>query len=130
MRAEAAPALDPRRTLAAIRAAAEARRFLTYGAVAAASGIPWNAARRRMDPHLYALCLWATGRGWPLLSALVVDQKSVAHGRLRGRPLIGFARCAERAGRIVGGDAAAFLAAEQEAVFAWAERVRGDELHD
>lgn len=125
-----APTLDPRLTLAAIRAAAEARRFLSYGDVAAASGLPWNAARRRMDPHLFGVCRWATARGWPLLSALVVDQKSAAHGRMRGRPLIGFARCAERVGRFVGEDAAAFLAVEQEAVFAWAERVRGDELHD
>ncbi len=125
------PALDFRRTVAAIRAAAEARRFLSYGAVAAASGLPWSLARRRMDPHLFAVCRWATGRGWPLLSALVVEQKSVAHGAMRGRPLIGFARCAERAGRIVGEDAAAFLAREQEAVFAWAERMRGrDDLHD
>lgn len=125
-----APGLDPRATLAAIRAAAEARRFLTYGAVAAASGLPWGQARRRMDPHLFALCRWATGRGWPLPSALVVDQKSVAHGAMRGRPLIGFARAAERAGRIVGEDAAEFLRREQLAVFDWAERVRGHELHD
>lgn len=121
-------ALDRARTLAAIRAAAEARRFVTYGAVAAASGLPWSAARRRMDPHLYSLCAWATGRGWPLLAALVVDQKSLAHGAMRGRPLIGFARCAERCGRIVGADAAAFLAEEQTRVFEWAERERGHDL--
>jgi hypothetical protein len=126
-----APALDPRLTVAAIRAAAEARRFLSYGDVAEASGLPWNLARRRMDPHLFGVCRWATRRGWPLLSALVVDKRSVAHGAMRGRPLIGFARAAERAGRFVGEDAAAFLAREQEAVFDWAERVRGsDELHN
>ncbi len=125
------PTLDPRRTLAAIRCAAESRRFLSYGDVAAASLLPWSLARRRMDPHLFAICRDATQRGWPLLSALVVDQKSVAHGAMRGRPLVGFARCAERAGRFVGEDAAAFLAREQEAVFGWAERMRGrDDLHD
>jgi hypothetical protein len=124
-----APALDIRATFQAIRAAAESRRFLSYGTVAAASGVPWSAARRRMDPHLYALCRSATGRGWPLLSALVVDQGSVAHGDMRGRPLIGFARAAERCGRIVGADAAAFLAEEQERVFEWAERERGHDLH-
>jgi hypothetical protein len=43
---------------------------------------------------------------------------------MRGRPLIGFARAAERCGRIVGPDAAAFLAEEQERVFAWAEETR------
>jgi 5-methylcytosine-specific restriction protein B len=114
--------------LAAIRAAAEARRFLSYGAVAAASGLPWSAARRRMDPHLFDLCHRATAHGWPLLSALVVDQRSLAHGAMRGRPLIGFARCAERCGRITGPDAAAFLAEEQERVFAWAAAHRGRPL--
>jgi 5-methylcytosine-specific restriction protein B len=118
----AEPGLSMAATLAAIRAAAERRGFVTYGAVAAASGLPWSAARRRMDPHLFALCRWATARGWPLLSAIVVDQRSVAHGAMRGRPLIGFARAAERLGRIVGEDAAAFLAEEQARVFAWAGR--------
>ena len=122
-------ALDRGRSFASIRAAAEARRFLSYGAVAAASGLAWSAARRRMDPHLFALCQWATERGWPLLSAIVVDQKSVAHGAMRGRPLIGFARAAERCGRIVGGDAAAFLADEQQRVFAWADKERGHVLY-
>ena len=122
-------ALDRGRSFAAIRAAAETHSFLSYGAVAAASGLAWQAARRRMDPHLFALCAWATDRGWPLLSAIVVDQKSVAHGAMRGRPLIGFARAAERCGRIVGGDAAAFLAEEQERVFAWADKERGHVLY-
>ena len=123
------PALDRGRSFAAIRAAAEARRFLSYGAVAAASGLAWQAARRRMDPHLFALCAWAMERGWPLLSAIVVDQKSVPHGAMRGRPPIGFARAAERCGRIVGGDAAAFLAEEQQRVFAWADKERGHVLY-
>ncbi|MDO9708442.1 hypothetical protein [Paracraurococcus lichenis] len=108
---------------------AEARHFLSYGDVAAASGVPWNAARRRMDPHLFDLCRRATARGWPLLSALVVDKPSVAHGAMRGRPLVGFARAAERCGRIIGGDAASFLADEQQHVFAWAAKEQGHVLH-
>ena len=116
-------------SFAAIRAAAERRAFITYGAVAAASGLAWNAARRRMDPHLFALCGWATERGWPLLSAIVVDQRSVAHGAMRGRPLIGFIRAAERCGRVTGGDAAGFLADEQQRVFAWAEKEKGHVVH-
>lgn len=115
-------------TLAAIHAAARARRFLSYGDVAAASGLAWSAARRRMDPHLYDLCRRATERGWPLLSAIVVDRPSVPHGAMRGRPLIGFARAAERCGRIVGLDAAAFLAEEQQRVFDWAAGVTAPRL--
>jgi hypothetical protein len=123
------PHLDLARSLAAIHAAAGARRFLSYGAVAEASGLRWQQARRRMDPHLFALCAAATARGWPLLSAIVVDQKSVSHGGMRGRPLIGFFRAAARCGRIVGEDAVAFLAAEQLRVFDWAEKVSEHELH-
>jgi 5-methylcytosine-specific restriction protein B len=120
--------LDPARTLAAIHAAASARRFLSYGEIAAASGLAWSAARRRMDPHLFGLCRRATERGWPLVSAVVVDRPSVPHGAMRGRPLIGFARAAERCGRIVGPDAAAFLAEEQHRVFDWAAKERLDDL--
>ncbi len=122
--------LEFQRSLAAIRSATECRAFLSYGDVAAASGLTWQAARRRMDPHLFALCRAATTRGWPLPTAIVVDRESLAHGAMTGRPLIGFAGAAERCGRIVGGDAAAFLAAEQQRVFEWAERERGNVLHD
>ncbi|MCO6417730.1 hypothetical protein JYK14_16395 [Siccirubricoccus sp. KC 17139] len=122
--------LDLARSLAAIRQAAEARRFLSYGDVAAASGLAWSVARRRMDPHLFDLCRRGTARGWPLLPAIVVDKRSVPHGAMRGRPLIGFARAAERCGRVIpGGDAASFLAAEQRRVFDWAEKERGHDLH-
>lgn len=122
-------ALDPARSVAAIRAAAATQRFLSYGDVAEANGMAWSEARRRIDPHLFGICRDATARGWPLLSAIVVDRRSVAHGAMRGRPLIGFARCAERCGRIVGEDAAAFLAEEQERVFAWARGEVGDVVH-
>jgi len=89
-------ALDARVTLRAIVAAASARRCLSYGDVATANGLPWSQARRRMDPHLFALCRAATAAGRPLPSAIVVDALSRAHGRMTGRPLIGFVRCAER----------------------------------
>ncbi|WP_128080052.1 hypothetical protein [Roseicella frigidaeris] len=128
-----APAPSPALSLAAslrhIHAAAAARRYVSYGGLAAASGLGWSAARRRMDPHLFDLCRRAAARGWPLLSAIVVDRPSLAHGAMRGRPLIGFARAAERLGRIVGGNAAEFLAEEQQRVFAWAEREGDHVLH-
>jgi len=127
--------LERAATFRAIREAAEVRRFISYGDVAAASGLPWSAARRRMDPHLFALCQWSTAQGWPLLSAIVVDKPNLPHGAMRGRPLVGFARASERCGRIIpDGDAVAFLAAEQRRVFAFfashgAEKERGHVLH-
>jgi hypothetical protein len=90
--------LDPARSLAAIRAVALARRCLSYADVAAASFLPWNAARRRMDPHLFALCAWSLDRGGPLLSAIVVNKHLVATGRMEGRTLAGFTAMAARLG--------------------------------
>ena len=121
--------LDIRRTLAAIRTAAERRACLSYAAVAEASGLSWREARRRMDPHLFGLCRWALERGWPLLSAVVVNQALVASGRMEGRTLIGFTAAARRLGVVVGADPAVFLRREQEAVFAWARRESGRDLY-
>jgi hypothetical protein len=126
-----AAGMDLRTTLVAIRAVAERRRFTTYGLVAAANGLSWRQARRRIDPHLFALCRWARERDWPLLSALVVDRPALATGAMTGRPLVGFVRAAERLGCVgaVALPAAEFLRREQELVFDWAERERGRDLH-
>jgi len=121
--------LDFGRTLAAICAAAERRACLSYAAVAEASGLSWREARRRMDPQLFGLCRWALERGWPLLSAVVVNKALVASGRMEGRTLIGFTTAARRLGVAVGADLAGFLRREQEAVFAWAQRERGCDLY-
>ncbi len=121
--------LDPARTLAAIRAAAEQRRCLSYADVAAASFLPWRAARRQMDPHLFKLCADAQARGWPLLSAIVVNRHLVPDCRMEGRALAGFTAMVARLGVGVGTDPAAFLKREQDAVFHWAEKERGRDLH-
>jgi hypothetical protein len=121
--------LDPARTLAAIRAAAEQRRCLSYADVAAASFLPWRAARRQMDPHLFKLCAEAQARGWPLLSAVVVNKHLVSDCRMEGRALAGFSAMVARLGVAVGTDPAAFLKREQDAVFHWAEKERGRDLH-
>jgi hypothetical protein len=120
--------LDGGRSLAAIRAAAEQRRCLAYADIAAASFLPWAAARRRMDPHLFALCAWSLARGGPLLSAIVINRHLVASGRMEGRALAGFTAMAVRLGARVT-DPVAFLRDEQAKVFDWAEKERGHELH-
>jgi 5-methylcytosine-specific restriction protein B len=121
--------LDPARSLAAIRGAAERRRCLSYADVAAASFLPWRAARRQMDPHLFKLCADAQARGWPLLSAIVVNKPLVAECRMEGRALAGFTAMVARLGAPIGRDPADFLRREQEAVFTWAEKERGRDLH-
>lgn len=127
--ASEAPRLDPARSLAAIRAAARDRRCLSYADVAAASFLAWNAARRRMDPHLFALCAWSLERGGPLVSAIVVNKHLVADRRMEGRTLAGFTAMAVRLGARIGTDPAAFLRAEQDRVFDWAAKEQGHDLH-
>jgi DhnA family fructose-bisphosphate aldolase class Ia len=128
-RAVEAERLDPARSLAAIRAAARQRRCLSYAAVAAASFLPWHAARRQMDPHLFKLCAEAKAHGWPLLSAIVVNKHLVAERRMEGRTLAGFTAMANRLGARIGTDPAAFLRSEQDRVFDWAEREAAHDLH-
>jgi 5-methylcytosine-specific restriction protein B len=121
--------LDMGRSLAAIREAASQRRCLSYADIAAASFLSWNAARRRMDPHLFAVCAMAQSRGWPLLSAIVVNKHLVAAGRMEGRTLAGFSAMVARLGAHIGPDPAAFLRAEQARVFDWASREAPHDLH-
>lgn len=121
--------LDPARTRDAILAAARARRFLSYGDVAAASFLAWPEARRRMDAHLQAVCAASLAAGGPLLSAIVVNRGGVTTGRMEPRALAGFTAMARRLGVAVGPDPREFLAREQARVLDWAITEREDALH-
>lgn len=124
-----APRLDLARSRAAILAVARARRFLSYGDVAAASFLAWPEARRRMDAHLQALCAQSLRAGGPLLSAIVVNRGGVATGRMEARALAGFTAMAARLGVAVGPDPAVFLMREQARVFDWSLREQDHALH-
>ncbi len=58
--------LDPEKTYATILAAARAHRFVSYGDLAAASGVPWPRARHLVPQHLGQLVAVAHERDWPL----------------------------------------------------------------
>jgi 5-methylcytosine-specific restriction protein B len=122
-------ALCPARTRAAIVTAARARRFLSYGEVAAASFLAWPEARRRMDAHLQGVCAASLRAGGPLLSAIVVNRTGLATGRMEARALAGFTAMAGRLGVTVGSNPADFLAREQTRVFDWAMTEHDDALH-
>lgn len=120
--------LEFRKSVTAIRTVAEQRHYISYGDVGAASGFAWKEARRTIDRHLDELCRWAHLRGWPLITALVVEKPNVTSGKLEGVALDGFIRTAKRLDRYVTGDEKAFLKAEQESVFAWADAWRGQDV--
>jgi hypothetical protein len=101
--------------------AAKAQRFTTYGALAEASGVPWQKARRRMDGpvgHLNHLLTICHARGLPLLTALCVNQEGVNDGSLSQIALTGFIKDAQRLGYAIA-DVKKFLRECQARCFAW-----------
>jgi 5-methylcytosine-specific restriction enzyme B len=111
--------LDLEKTYQVIRRAALERRFLSYGDIAEASGVSWNAAFRRIAPHLDQLVARAHERGWPLLSAIVVNKEDVTTGKLEGTAREGLLSAAKGVGLTVE-DPGKFVMEQQKEVFAWA----------
>ena len=70
--------------------------------------------------HLDQLVKISHERGWPLLSAIVVNKENVETGELAGESLAGFLAAVDKIGVPVE-DPQAFLKQQQQAVFAWAE---------
>jgi 5-methylcytosine-specific restriction protein B len=113
-------ALNPELTYGAIVEAAKARRFVSYGHLAEASGVPWNKAHRPLPVLLGRLVLLAHVRGWPMLSAITVNKDELESGRLTGSSLSGFLSAAKSIGLDPGGDPDAFVRDQQARVFEWA----------
>lgn len=111
--------LDFQKSFELIRKAAADGRFLSYKELADASGSDWSKVRYAINTHLGDLLDYAYGKGWPLLSAIVVNQKNVATGEMEPRTLTGFVEAARGLGYSVT-DEKAFLREQQELVFAWA----------
>jgi hypothetical protein len=112
---------DLETTVAVIRDCAKIRRFLSYKDVADASGLEWSRIHWEVGPHLLRVCEYAHGKGWPLLSAIVVNTDKLKTGEMKTTNLEGFIEAAQRVGRDVGTDYAKFVREEQERVFLWAD---------
>lgn len=108
------------RSLDLIRIAAAERRFLSYKDLADGSGADWSRVRYAMNRHLGDLIQYAHGKGWPMLSAIVVNQQNVATGAMEPETLKGFAEAARWLGYSVH-DEKTFLEEQQRLIFAWAE---------
>lgn len=100
--------------------AARERRFLSYKEIADASDVEWGQAHYAIGDHLYKLVEYAHLHGWPLLSAIVVNKPNVATGDMEPSTLKGFIGAA-RFLKIPVTDEQAFLRAEQQRVFEWAQ---------
>jgi hypothetical protein len=107
-----------------IRAAARDHRFISYKELADCSGVDWNVAHYAIGPHLWDLVEYAHLRGWPMLSAIVVNKQNVATGRMETETLRGFIAAAQALGKVVTNEER-FLREQQEAVFEWARGALG-----
>lgn len=111
--------LDVQTSIGVIRAAAEEGRFLSYTALTEQSGIDWSKVRYALNAHLGHIVDYAHGMGWPMLSAIVVNQRHLSSGGMDKTTLRGFAEAARWLGYTVP-DEKGFLIEQQDLVFAWA----------
>ena len=111
--------LDSEKTYKTLLAAAKEQSLLTFDDLAIANDVDRKTARAQLRKHLGKLSKIGHGLGWPLLSAIVVEEKDRQSGNLVGSALNEFLAVAKSTGAEVG-DSSNFLAREREKVFHWA----------
>jgi hypothetical protein len=100
-RVQAKQHLNLETSMRMLRSAAINKACVTYGEIAAASGVPWSRARHQMNGpkgHLALLLDICFARRLPLLPALCVNQRGMATGDLEDNALQGFVLGAQRLG--------------------------------
>lgn len=117
--------LDFDKTFRAVLKAARERRFLSYKQLADESGVEWSKVRYAAGQHLGGLLEFAHRKGWPLLSAIVVNQQNLELGHMEPSTLKGFCEAARALGYVVS-DQETFLKDQQNRVFEWATTSAGD----
>jgi hypothetical protein len=100
------------------------RRFISYGEIADIHGADWSNVRYLSNTHLWDVVQYAHHRGWPMLSAVIVNKQHLGTGKMEPSTLKGFIGAAELLGHDVD-DPEAFLVEQQEACFLWARQFRG-----
>jgi hypothetical protein len=108
--------LDFEKSFEIIRRAAAEGRFVSYKELADASGADWNQVHYSVGRHLWALVEYAQRKGWPMLSAIVVNKQNLANGKMEPGTLKGFLAAARELGYSVI-DEEAFLREQQQRVF-------------
>ncbi len=103
-----------------IRQSAENGEFLSYKDLADASGAEWSRVHYGIGKHLWDLVEYAHRKGWPMLSAIVVNKPHVKTGNMEPDSLKGFITAARQLGLTVT-DENEFLREQQRLVFEWAQ---------
>ena len=117
------------KTFAVVMDAAKDGRFLSYNELATSSGAKWTQVNHSVAKHLGHLVEYADRRGWPMLSAVVVNKPNVATGKMDPDKLDGFVTAARALGYTVD-DAMVFLKEQQQRVFDWAREQADAEMQE
>ncbi|WSH64900.1 hypothetical protein U8Q05_25775 [Rhizobium ruizarguesonis] len=112
--------LDFEKSKALILRAAREKHFLSYKQLADESGADWGKVHYAIGGHLWDLVKYAQGKGWPMLSAVVVNQRNLSTGEMDADTLKGFIEAAKALGRSITIAHKEFLEEEQQRVFEWA----------
>ncbi len=110
------------RSLEIVMAAARDKKFVAYKALAVASGAEWSKVHWEMSNHLQQMLEYTFAKGWPPLSAIVVNAENVRTGEMKESARIGFLKGARDAGYSAGGDTDDDIRKIQASVFEWAEQ--------
>lgn len=119
--------LNVDRSTAAILEAARRGDFISYGDVAKANGFEWSFTMNHLMPkHLDMVLTKADAKGWPLITAIVVNKQNIRSGKLEEKSLSGFVSGVRGLGYDVGeSDREAFLEEQQRETFAFAKNYEG-----
>jgi hypothetical protein len=118
--------LDFDKSFDIIRKAALDRRFVSYKELADASGAEWSRVHYAIGGHLWRLVDYGHHKGWPMLSAIVVNQQNVATGKMEQETRKGFLAAARKLGIPIT-DEETFLREQQQLVFDRAADLRRDQ---
>jgi hypothetical protein len=94
--------LDFEKSFSIIKGAASQGRCLSYKELADASGADWAKVHYAIGGHLWNLVEYAHRRGWPMLSAIVVNKPNVTTGQMEPETLKGFVEGFVAAARALG----------------------------
>jgi hypothetical protein len=108
------------KTMHAVLKAARAGSYLSYAQLAEESGVDWSKKRSAMTGHLISLLEFSHRKGWPLLSAIIVNQQKLKSGEMDPAARKGFVTAAADLGYVVEDDMT-FMREQQQAVFDWAK---------
>lgn len=111
--------LDLQKTYNALLQAARDRRLIGFEELAQANEVEYKKARGQVRKHIAKLTKLGHELGWPLLSAVAVENADQDTGALGGSALKDFLAVARMTGADIN-DPSAFLANERAKVFDWA----------